>query len=142
MIGVGCEDRVLTEEETRDVLSRGLAAAGLSGSRVSAIVPDSTRSGPMPVPFRFLFDLLNPETAALDYLTALGTRPPMSEEAVDRYLGLSPGEREGKCSTVRVFQHRWDVPQALRKVGAISLTTRKCSREACWLRMSPSGSTG
>jgi hypothetical protein len=67
MIGVVRGDRVLTEEGRCDVLSRGLAAAGVSVSRVLVIVPDHTRSGPMPVLFRLLFDLLNPEMAALDF---------------------------------------------------------------------------
>lgn len=120
MIGVGREDRLLTEDETRDVLSRGLASAKLKGRRVLVIIPDGTRSGPIPVLFRLLFDLLNAETAALNYLIALGTHPPMSEEAIDRHLGIAPGERGGKYCAVRVFQHRWDVPHALRTVGVIS----------------------
>jgi hypothetical protein len=44
----------------------------------------------------------------------------MSEEAVDRLLGIAPGEGEGKYSTVRVFQHRWDLPRTFRTVGTIS----------------------
>jgi nickel-dependent lactate racemase len=120
MIGVGHEDRLLTEDETRDVLSAGLASAGLSGRRVLVIIPDGTRSGPMPVLFRLLCDLLRAEATALDYLIALGTHRAMSEDAIDLHVGVVAAERGERCATARVFQHRWDLPRTFRTVGIIS----------------------
>ncbi len=120
VIGVGHRERLLTEDEVRDALARGLASAELSDKRVLVIIPDSTRSGPMPLLFRLLFDLLNTEAAALDYLIALGTHPAMNDNAIDRHLGIMPGERGGKYASVRIFQHRWDLPHTFRTVGVIS----------------------
>lgn len=120
MIGVGYTDRLLSEEEMRDVLARGTASARLSDKRVLLIIPDSTRSGPMQLLFRLLFDLLGTDVAALDYLIALGTHPPMSEKAIDRHLGITPEERASRYASVRIFQHRWDVPDTFRTVGVIS----------------------
>lgn len=120
MIGVGYTDRLLSEEEMRDVLARGTASARLSDKRVLLIIPDSTRSGPMQLLFRLLFDLLGTDVAALDYLIALGTHPLMSEKAIDRHLGITPEERASRYASVRIFQHRWDVPDTFRTVGVIS----------------------
>lgn len=120
MIGDGHTDRLLSEEETRDILGRGLASARLSNKRVLVIIPDSTRSGPMPLLFRLLFDLLGTEVATLDYLIALGTHPLMSENAVDRHLGITPEERGDNYASIQIFQHRWDLHDTLQTVGVIS----------------------
>ena len=42
------------------------------------IVPDGTRTCPLDVVFRFLFDQIGAATAALDLMIALGTHQPMS----------------------------------------------------------------
>jgi nickel-dependent lactate racemase len=120
MIGDGQVDRLLSGEEIRQILARGLASAGLSNKRVLVIIPDGTRSGPMPLLFRLLFDLLGSEVAALDYLIALGTHPPMNENAVDHHLGITPEERGDNYASIQIFQHRWDIPDTLRTVGVIS----------------------
>lgn len=119
MIGDGHVDRLLSEDEIHHILARGLASAGLKDKRVLAVIPDGTRSGPMPLLFRSLFELLGTEVTTLDYLIALGTHPPMSENAVDRHLGITPEERRGKYASVRILQHRWDIPDTLRTVGVI-----------------------
>ncbi len=120
MIGLGHLDRLLSEEEVGDILARGLALAGLSDKRVLVVIPDSTRSGPMPLLFQLLFDLLGTEVTALDYLIALGTHPLMSKNAIERHLGITPEERVCKYASIRIFQHRWDVPDTFRTVGVIS----------------------
>ena len=120
IIGDGHMDRLLSEDEMHDTLARGLASAALSNKRVLVIVPDSTRSGPMALLFRLLFDLLGSEVAALDYLIALGTHPSMNEKAIDHHLGITPEERASRYASVRIFQHRWDVPETFRTVGVIS----------------------
>lgn len=120
MIGDGHVDRLLSEDEIRHILARGLTLAGLRDKRVLVVIPDGTRSGPMPLLFRSLFELLGTEVSTLDYLIALGTHPPMSENAVDRHLGITPEERRGNYASIRIFQHRWDTPDTLRTVGVIS----------------------
>jgi nickel-dependent lactate racemase len=69
--------------------------------------------------FRTLYDLLAGRARALDFLIALGTHPPMSEEAIDRRLGLAPGERAAKYAGTRIHNHRWNDPSHLTEVGTI-----------------------
>ncbi len=118
--GKGYESGLMTEGEVRALMGEALAAARLEGKRVLVIIPDATRTAPIPMMFRLFYCFLGKTTAALDYLIALGTHQPMSEEALNRLVGISAAERAGVYSKVRIFNHRWDVPDALTTVGRIS----------------------
>jgi nickel-dependent lactate racemase len=80
------------------------------------IVPDDTRTLPMPEIFAVLVEELAPEVKELAFLVALGTHPPMTEAQLDAHFGPTWRERPG----VKIFQHRWDDPTALVKVGEIA----------------------
>lgn len=110
----------LSEADVRATLVEGLAQAELAGKRVLVIIPDGTRSGPMPLFFRLFHEILGGEVAALDYLIALGTHQPMSAEAIHRHLGVSAADMAGKYANVRVFNHIWDLPETFVRLGAIS----------------------
>jgi len=55
MIGIGYEDRSLTEAEIRQLMAQTFAETDLSGKRVLIIIPDSTRTAPIPEMFRLFF---------------------------------------------------------------------------------------
>ena len=86
--------------EIREILDSALASAQLNGKRVLIIIPDSTRTAPIPQMFRLFYEALGKEVAALDYLIALGTHKPMDQEAIDRLVGITPAERQGKYAGV------------------------------------------
>ncbi|MDX2031611.1 MAG: lactate racemase domain-containing protein [Blastocatellia bacterium] len=120
MIGIGDRERSLTESEVVELMTEGLGQAGLEGKRVVVIIPDSTRTAPIPMMFRLFHELLIDRVAALDFLIALGTHQPMSDEAINLHLGVSAAERAERYSRVNVFNHRWDVPEQLASLGVIS----------------------
>jgi nickel-dependent lactate racemase len=120
LAGAGSASEALDEAAVEDVLVRALDGAALAGRRVLAIVPDATRTAPIPLLARLLDEHLAPRAAALDYLVALGTHPPMGEAAIDRLLGRPAAERALRRPPARVFNHRWDRPDALRTIGVIS----------------------
>ena len=120
VIGKGAVKGSLSETEVRELLAKGLAQADLGGKRVLVLIPDSTRSAPVPMFFRLFHELLAGSTRQLDFLIALGTHPAMSEPAVNRLLGLTDAERKGKYRKVGVFNHRWDLPETLTTIGTIS----------------------
>ena len=70
MYGKGYEDRFLSEHEIREILNAALGHARLSGKRELIIIPDSTRTAPIPQMFRLFYEALGKEAAALDYLIA------------------------------------------------------------------------
>lgn len=118
--GLGYPDRFLTEAEIRDVTSSALAEARLDGRRVLIIIPDGTRTAPIPQMFRLFHEYLSDTAAALDYLVALGTHQPMGEEAINKLVGVTPRERATHYSRVNIFNHRWDVPETFVTLGEIS----------------------
>jgi nickel-dependent lactate racemase len=109
----------LTESEVRDILASGLERAVRDDERVLVIIPDGTRTAPIPLLFRLFHELLGERTAALDFLVALGTHPPMSEEALNRLVGITPEERTSTYASTRIFNHRWDREGTFVKLGTI-----------------------
>lgn len=120
IVSQGSETARLSEADIRQVVAKSLNQAGLAGKRVLAIIPDHTRSGPTGTFFRAIAETLLGEAAAIDFLIALGTHPPMSEEKIDELLGMAPGERAAKYAKVEVFNHHWNSPDALTQVGTLT----------------------
>ncbi len=119
VFGKGYTDRFLGEREIRDLVGEALAQADLDGKRVLVIIPDHTRTAPIPLFFRLFHELLGERVAALDYLVALGTHQPMSEEGLNKLVGVTAAERAGKYRDVHIFNHRWDVPDTFVTIGTI-----------------------
>lgn len=116
---VSAEDasRGLSEGEVRSLLGNGLARLELGGARVLVVIPDGTRTAPMPMMFRLLTELLGPEAERLDFLIALGTHPPMDDAARSRLLGVPV--TDGRAGASRIFNHRWESPETFVDLGMI-----------------------
>lgn len=120
LTGHGSATLPMEEAEVQALPAQALALQPLDGKRVLVLLPDGTRSAPVPLFFRLLNELLGPRVARLDFLIALGTHPPMSEEAIARLVGLSAAQRRALYPHVEIFNHRWDDPAALVTVGVIT----------------------
>lgn len=119
-IGAGYENGILSESEIRQLTQEGLSRAHLDGKRVLIIIPDGTRTAPIPVMFRLFHECLGGIVAALDYLIALGTHQPMGEDAISRLVGVTAGQRAAQYARTKIFNHRWDLPETFVTVGTIS----------------------
>jgi lactate racemase len=120
LIGKGYPDKFLSESEIRELTTSALSHANLDGKRVIIIIPDSTRSAPIPQMFRLFHELLDGRVARLDFLIALGTHQMMSEEAINKHIGVTREERVTKFSKVSVLNHRWDLAGTMIELGEIS----------------------
>ena len=120
LIGTGSTDNFLSESEIRELMASALSKANLDGKRVIIIIPDGTRTAPISTMFRLFHEQLSGQVAALDYLIALGTHKPMSEEAINQRLGVTAEERATTYANVKVFNHRWDLPESFIELGEIS----------------------
>ncbi len=126
VLGKGSTTETLTTEDIRELLASAhdelLVGAGLdpAGKRVLVIIPDGTRTAPIPLMFRLLYEQLGRRVEQLDYLIALGTHPHMSEEAIDHLVGATVAERAERYPNVRIFNHDWANPQMLQTIGVIS----------------------
>jgi nickel-dependent lactate racemase len=108
-----------TNDEIAAIVHQGMASLDADGKRVLLIVPDGTRTVPLPLLFRHIHAALASRVAALDVLIALGTHQPMTTAQIDRHLGVVPKEWETTFRGVRVFNHRWDDPDTFVSVGVI-----------------------
>ncbi|MEP7342046.1 MAG: lactate racemase domain-containing protein [Acidobacteriota bacterium] len=120
LIGTGYTDKFLSEPEIRKLMASALSQARLDGKRVIIIIPDGTRTAPIPLMFRLFHEMLGEHAAALDYLIALGTHQPMSEEHINRHIGVTAEERATRYANVKVFNHRWDLPETFVELGEIT----------------------
>jgi len=120
VIGKGYEKKgFVSEAEARELVAKAVAKTGVKGRKVLIIIPDSTRTAPMPMMFRIFHDLIAGEAKALDYLIALGTHQPMAEDKINALLGVTAEERKTTFAKERIFNHRWDKPETFKKIGTI-----------------------
>ena len=117
VIGKGYQDRLLTEAEVRRIFEESLAQIETAGKRVLVIIPDSTRSAPIPLCFRLLAELLGDAVARLDFMIALGTHMAMDEEHINRHLGITAEERARRYAGIHVYNHNWQ--EGLVNIGTL-----------------------
>src|SRR2546421_7672647 len=112
-------DSRLNREQVADVMAQACPAKDYRDKKVLVIVPDGTRTAPVGLLFQTLYRQIGETTKAFDILIALGTHQPMSEAAICRRLGISESDRTGMYRRIRFFNHAWNNPSALRRVGVI-----------------------
>lgn len=116
-IGKGSAERYLTAEEVRAIVAQAVESAGVDGKRVLILIPDGTRTMPMPMMFALFQELLRPRVKALDYLVALGTHPLMTDAQLTKLVG-QPVTNEMAGET-RVVNHHWEKPETFVQLGTI-----------------------
>ncbi|MBK9940128.1 MAG: DUF2088 domain-containing protein [Kouleothrix sp.] len=119
VLGTGSINATLASTQVQELLALALAPLPIDGKRVLVIIPDGTRTAPIPLLFRLLYEQIGRRVARLDYLIALGTHAPMGEDAIEKLVGVSAAERAARYPNVTVFNHRWDQPEALQTIGTI-----------------------
>ncbi len=119
LAGAGSRTAILTEKQVFDICSAGFSQKQIDGKKLLVIIPDHTRTAPIDVMFRVLYQLLADRVDRLDFLVALGTHPPMSDEAINRRVGITAAERT-KYPKARFFNHHWKDQNQLRNAGTFN----------------------
>ena len=114
------KDGFLTDDEIHSFVAKAASTMSVNGKSVLFIIPDQTRSMPMPQMFRALHATLHGRVSKMDYLIALGTHPPMTDEMIQKLLGIFAEERLSKYGDIGIFNHEWQNPEALACIGEIS----------------------
>ncbi len=109
----------LSNAAVETIVNEGLDSLPLTGKRVLVIIPDATRTIPLPWFFRLITHNLLPRAQAVDFLVALGTHPPLTEAALLALVGLTPEEKAGPYARVRLLNHAWQDPAALLTIGTL-----------------------
>jgi nickel-dependent lactate racemase len=110
----------LSRETVAELVAAACPSKDYRDRRVLLIIPDGTRTAPVGLMFDLLFRQIGEVAAAFDILVALGTHQPMDEPAICRRLEISGSDRRGMYRKVHFFNHAWNDPAALERVGVIS----------------------
>jgi nickel-dependent lactate racemase len=123
-LGLGVREGYLTEADVAGIVREALAATPLAGKRVLCLIPDGTRTMPMPLMFRLIREQLAGTAAACDFLVALGTHTPMTDEQLTKLVGVPVSN--GRAGATIVHNHHWERPETFTTVGTLSVadTTR------------------
>ncbi len=108
----------LSPTAIRETLQKGLGGQ-FKGQRVLVLVPDHTRSLPLPHLFRRMVELLQ-DARRLDFMVALGTHPRLSDTNLNQLFGITADERATVFRQIHLLNHAWDDPSALVSLGVMS----------------------
>lgn len=109
---------ILPGDEIREILSSGLEGQ-YKGLRVLVLIPDYTRTLPLPQLFQMLVEILC-DTRQLDFMVALGTHPALNETELCKLVGIKPEEHKTHYSKIGLLNHTWDHPDKLETIGVIA----------------------
>jgi nickel-dependent lactate racemase len=110
----------LGADDIRALIAQACPTKDYKGQRILLIIPDATRTCPLGMVFQALHEQIGAVAGAIDVMIALGTHPPMSEEAICQRLEITLEERRSIYRAVGFLNHEWDNPSALRRIGHIT----------------------
>ncbi len=108
---------LLTRDEVMEVLTKGLGGR-FAGLKVLVLIPDHTRSLPLPELFRMVVEVLH-DAGQLNVMVALGTHPGYTEEGLNQLVGITAEERATTFAHVGLLNHAWDDPATLTSLGVL-----------------------
>lgn len=103
----------------RQFTTGAVRTADLDGASVLVIVPDATRSGPLPAVFDAIHEGLRGRVRQLSVVVALGTHRPLSETELDARFGIAEGTWPQRYPGVARYNHEWWRPETFHELGAL-----------------------
>jgi nickel-dependent lactate racemase len=116
---IGGAGQTLEAGDVERFVSEHLDAAQLEGRSVCVLVPDGTRSCPLPLLISAVHRALHGRVSRLTVLVALGTHAAMSDQALAAHLGYAPGRLGERYPGTTALNHAWWDDSAFSEVGAI-----------------------
>src|SRR4029079_14990348 len=116
---VGDASTVLDDGAVSAFIAEQLAAHPFDGRSVCVLVPDHTRTCPLPLLMRAVHRALHGRGTRLTVLVALGTHAPMTEEALARAVGYAPGRLADAYPGTTVVNHEWWKPETFVDLGTV-----------------------
>lgn len=110
----------LTPEQIFATIEAAFQSVTVSGKKILVIIPDRTRTAPIPTFFRGLCSTLGRDAAKLDFLIALGTHSPLSESEKLSFLEITEEEKETTFKRFGVYNHNWTDPNTFANLGVIT----------------------
>ncbi len=111
------QNQLLDDDTIRQTLASGLENQ-FSGQKVLILIPDHTRTIPLPQLFRYLVEILH-DCQQLDFMVALGTHPALTDPQLCQLVGITAEERDTIYKHVGLLNHAWDSADALTSIGTL-----------------------
>lgn len=116
---VGDARSVLSAEVVRLFVHGQLAGLDVDGRRVCVLVPDATRTCPLPLLVSAVHDALRDRARAVTVLVALGTHAPLDDAGLAALVGDDPNRPGDRYPGLTVRNHEWWEPSTFARVGTI-----------------------
>jgi len=116
---IGSDHGVLTHQQVRAFIGEQLADVDIDGRSVCILVPDGTRTCPLPLLLAAVHSAISGRASRITTLIALGTHQPMSQAAIARHLGFQEGALEATYPGMTVLNHEWWRPDSFADLGTI-----------------------
>ena len=126
---------LLNEQEIIATLHKGLDGR-FDHQKVLVLIPDYTRSLPLPFLFRALVDIMQ-SAKRLDFMVALGTHPALSEQRLQALVGIRAEDRNTKYAKIGLTNHTWDNPGELVSLGFMEQDQIKQIAGIAWHKSLP-----
>lgn len=120
VIGNGIPRGALSETEIHKIVDAGISREIYNNKRVLVLTPDTTRTCPLPLMISTLQSIVGRFAQTLDFMVALGTHQPLSEERILELYGISTEERQTTYAGTNFFNHRWDLEKTFQRVGCLT----------------------
>ena len=116
---LGGTEGVLAPEAVAAFIEEQLGGVDLDGKSVCIVVPDGTRTCPLPLLVGAVHRALHGRVSRMTTLIALGTHQPMSTAALAAHLGYEEGALEATYPGMTVLNHEWWEPTTFADLGTI-----------------------
>ena len=117
---IGGVGEQLTDEQVTSFITAELAAVDLDGLKVCLVVPDGTRTCPLPLLMGTIHAALAGRAREVTVVIALGTHHSMSEEQLGRHLGYAPGRSAETYPGWTILNHEAWRPETFTTLGTIT----------------------
>jgi len=117
---IGGPDQLLTEQQVTTFIHDQLAGADLDGRSVCLVIPDGTRSCPLPMLLKVIHSALSGRVTKMTALVALGTHAPMDEDQLAAHLGYESGCLDATYPGLNLVNHAWWDPETFVSLGSVS----------------------
>ena len=114
---IASPNEYLSDDTIQQMLHEGLSGQ-FQDQKVLVLIPDHTRTIPLPYLFRRLVEILA-DTKQLDFMVALGTHPPLSEIQLCQLVGLTPEECKTTYRHIGLLNHAWDSADTLTQIATL-----------------------
>lgn len=110
----------VSAERARSLIHETVRGGEYDGARILLLIPDLSRTAPVGLVYKALYESLAHRVKALDCMVALGTHPPLPPGTICKRLELAPEEYASVYSRkTKLLNHEWGDPRALAGIGVI-----------------------